>query len=397
MGRASNWSYKTGEKGRNRVRAFEDAKAGGIFLEFYERELGSPLARRIRISAQTRDRNSAKQQADKLAAAFGGAKSPAPELTLPLLFDIYLREVTPQKRQSKRKHDYRCAEMFTRFFGLTRKPSTLSRRDVDRFVVERRSGRMRPAGSRGPQPVGNRVIAYDLKWLLSVLNWAALAGDGKGGMLIERNWLRGLSLPREENPRRPVLSQVDYERLLGVADDIDWRCKLALIVAHETGHRISAIRQLRWSDVDFSNRRIRWQAENDKGEREHYTPLTDSALLGFDSVRRSHSSLGEAWVFPSPQDASKPCSRNLVRDWWYRLERRAGVVHRDRLGWHSLRRKFATELKHTSLKDLCALGGWKSAHTILLCYQHEDEATMRSALSGRKPLSIVRYGEKPTV
>ncbi len=55
-------------------------------------------------------------------------------------------------------------------------------------------------------------------------------------------------------------------------------------------------------------------------------------------------------------------------------------------GWHSLRRKFATELKHTPLKDLCYLGGWKEPQTVLKCYQRPDESTMREALEGRKPL-----------
>jgi hypothetical protein len=45
----------------------------------------------------------------------------------------------------------------------------------------------------------------------------------------------------------------------------------------------------------------------------------------------------------------------------------------------SLRRKFATEMKATSLKDLCALGGWKDHDTILKCYQQPDAETMRGA------------------
>jgi hypothetical protein len=35
--------------------------------------------------------------------------------------------------------------------------------------------------------VGDRVIAYDLKWLLAVFNWATVAGNGQGGALLERN------------------------------------------------------------------------------------------------------------------------------------------------------------------------------------------------------------------
>jgi hypothetical protein len=56
------------------------------------------------------------------------------------------------------------------------------------------------------------------------------------------------------------------------------------------------------------------------------------------------------------------------------------------LGWHALRRKFASELKDVPLRDLCELGGWKDPQTILKCYQQPDERTMRAALANRRPL-----------
>ena len=58
-------------------------------------------------------------------------------------------------------------------------------------------------------------------------------------------------MPREKNPTRVILSQAEYEALLRVSAEIDWRFRVALVLAHETGHRIGAIRQLRWSDVDM--------------------------------------------------------------------------------------------------------------------------------------------------
>ena len=82
-----------------------------------------------------------------------------------------------------------------------------------------------------------------------------------------------------------------------------------------------------------------------------------------------------SWVLPSIGDPSIPCD-----------ERLAGLPHEARVGWHSLRRKFASELKGIPLKDLCQLGGWKSAVTVLTCYQQPDDATMRRALEGRKRL-----------
>jgi hypothetical protein len=61
-------------------------------------------------------------------------------------------------------------------------------------------------------------------------------------------------------------------------------------------------------------------------------------------------------------------------------------VHEPGRGFHALRRKFATELKHIPLKDLCALAGWKTPQVVLTCYQTADETTMREALASRRQL-----------
>ncbi len=88
-------------------------------------------------------------------------------------------------------------------------------------------------------------------------------------------------------------------------------------------------------------------------------------------------------MFPAPGDASQPVSRHLMRDWWQRGEKQAKVLRAPGLGFHSLRRLFATEMKHIPLTDLCYLGGWKEPQTVLKCYQRPDEDTMRAALAGR--------------
>ena len=387
MAKKKNWSYTTGEKGRNRVRAFEDDKTGIILLEFYSRNLGATEPKRERVSTTHRDRALAKQQADQLAGQLSqNEPPPTKELTLRTLFDIYLREVTPGKGDSKRKHDHRCAEMFVAFLGAGRKPSTLNRRDWDRFVKERRSGNIAPAGVKELREVGARVVAYDLKWLLSVLNWATTSGDHRGGVLLERNPLRGLPVPKEESPRRPVLMQEQYDALLSVAGQVASDFRLALVLAHETGHRIGAVRMLRWSDLELERGTVRWRGENDKIGFEHTTYLSDVAKARLAEFRKARPAIGDAWIFPSPEDGSKPCSRHLVRDWWERGSKLAGLPQGQRLGWHSLRRKFATEMKQAPLKDLCQLGGWKSAQTVLTCYQQPDEVTQRQALATRSVL-----------
>src|SRR5205085_1076089 len=81
------------------------------------------------------------------------------------------------------------------------------------------------------------VVGHDLRFLNAVFNWATVAGDGKGGVLLERSPFKGFALPREESPRRPIVTEQQYQSLLGVASQVDPLFELALVIAHETGHR----------------------------------------------------------------------------------------------------------------------------------------------------------------
>lgn len=378
MGTASSWSYKAGEKGRNRVRAYR-RDSGIIYLEFYE------AGERKRISTGHRDAEKAKQQADELAARFATEDPDETEkITLGALFDRYLRERTPEKADSTQKHDRRCAELFGRYFGRGREAETLNRELWDRFIRERRSGAIDARGhevaEQEQESVGPRIVAKNLKLLRAVLNWGVQAD------LLDHNPCEGYPYPKEENPNRPVLSEERFQAMLRVASEVDWRFKLALILANETGHRIGSIRRLRWSDVDLSQGAVRWRGSEDKMRNEHLTPLTETADEALREARRKRPALGDTWVFPAPKDSSKPCSRHLMRDWWFQAEDAADLEHVKGLGWHGIRRKFATELKDASLKDLSALGGWKESRTVLECYQTTDLDALREAQARRQKL-----------
>ena len=88
-------------------------------------------------------------------------------------------------------------------------------------------------------------------------------------------------------------------------------------------------------------------------------------------------------VMPSPQNPSKGPSRHLMRDWCRRAEGMAGLEAKPGRGWHSLRRKFASDLIDQPLKVLSELGGWKEPATILKCYQHPDQKQLADALKAR--------------
>ena len=184
--------------------------------------------------------------------------------------------------------------MFLGCFGQNRDPATLSKRDWDRFIRARRAGRVGASG----RPVSDRTIEYDLKFLIAVFNWAAKSRDEHGRLLLDSNPLKGLKTPKEKNPVRVVLSEEEYQALLEVSRPVDWRFRVALVVAHETGHRIGAIRQLRWSDIDMEGGVVRWRAEHEKSGYEHRTPVTAEALAVFQEARKRNPETGTLWCYP---------------------------------------------------------------------------------------------------
>ncbi|WP_420447668.1 tyrosine-type recombinase/integrase [Candidatus Palauibacter sp.] len=376
----SRRSYSAGEWGRNRVRVFPDPKTGLFQIEWREN------GRRLTRSLGHRDWTRAKRQADEFAAGFaspdlnGEAEAAPAPLTLEKLFDIYGEEVTPSKTKRVRHRDRVGTRMFLDFLGRDRRPETLSQRDWDRFIRERRAGRIGPSG----KPVSNRTIELDLRFLIAVLNWATKSRDEEGRLLLVSNPLRGLRTPKEKNPSRVVLSEEEYHAMLGVSRQVDWRFHVAFVLAHETGHRIGAIRNLRWGDIDFEGREVRWRAEHEKTGYEHVTPMTDEAVATLEKARGSGAGTGNAPVLPSSRDATRGVQRASVFQWWRKAETLAGLEPKPRRGWHSLRRKFASDLMDLPLKVLCELGGWRDAQTVLRCYQRPDAGQLRTALEGRR-------------
>ena len=378
----SRRSYSAGEWGRNRVRIFPDPKTGIYQIEWREN------GRRLTRSLKHRDWARAKRQADEVAAGLavhepaGKAEAEPEPLTLGRLFEIYDEEVIPTKGNRSRLQNRAAMKMFLGCFGRDRKPETLSQRDWDRFIMARRAGRVGPSG----KPVADRTIEHDLTFLMTVLNWATRSRDEYGCLLLDRNPLKGLKKPKAKNPTRVVLTDEEYRALLGVSRQVGWKFRVALVLAHETGHRIGAIRQLRWPDINLEDGIIRWRAEHEKSGYEHRTPVTEEALAVLEEARARRTAGGDVPLLPSSKDPSVCPSRWMARAWWEKAERLAGLEPKRGRGWHSLRRKFASDLMDQPLKVLCELGGWKTAKTVLECYQRPDEAQLRRALASRSKI-----------
>ena len=380
-------TFSVGDRGRNRIRVFSRGERG-FYAEFSERPEGG--GKRIRLSLGTTEKEIAKAKAEKLAVelrANAEARARPVAFTLEKLFEL-IEGLSTEKGESKRKHDQRCMDMFRRYWGTNRVVSTLSVVDWNAFIRDRRNGVIAPMHAKKDKTVRNRVIEYDLRFLLSALRLATLTPDGKGGTLLVRNPLQGLPLPKEESPKRPTLTPEEFAKLRDAAPKVHPLFELAFVIAYATGHRMASIRKLRWSDIQLDQKRIRWRAENDKIGFEHITPLTDEVVILLATRQKSERAIGDAWVFPSPRDASKHCSREIIMQWWNRAEKLAKLAPVAKRGAHALRRMFASEMKDTPLKDLAYMGGWKSPQTLLTVYQQPDEETQRAALAKRRSVRV---------
>jgi integrase len=390
-----SWSYSTGEKGKNRVRVYE--KGAAIFIETFERDGPANDWKRRRVSLGRCDHEDAKVVADETAARIRRHEAPrASTLTLAALFDNwYLKEITPAKSTGKQRHDRTCAEMFCRCFGGKRHPKTLNVRDWQKFIRERRAGTLRPLsmdegdGEKKPiRAVSDLQLRYDLKFLMAVLNFATMARDDSDVPLLLNNPLKGLPYPADDTPRRPLLTDDSYQRMRKVASRVHPRFRTFLELLHETGHRAASVRTLRWSDVDLTKKAVSWKPEHDKIAFAHETPLTEAAVAVLMAERARQGTIGDAWVFPSDRDSTQPLPRHTANKWWRRAEKLAEIEHVRGTGYHSSRRKFASELKGTNLRDLAYMGGWKNPETVLTVYQQPEMEVQRDALEGRKKLAV---------
>lgn len=157
------------------------------------------------------------------------------------------------------------------------------------------------------------------------------------------------------------------------------KMEVALVIAEATGRRLSAIRHLRWEDLDLERGMIRWRAEADKKRRESVVPLPSRLV---NELRTFRTKLGAitGWVFARESDGSAPMDRHLFDKWLATAERHAQLPKLQGGLWHPYRRKWATERKHLSLKDVAAAGGWQDVETLLTSYQQPDHATLQAVM-----------------
>src|SRR5256884_1858397 len=400
-GKRGCWSLSLGVRGL-KVRAPQH-KPGGTLQRVFR------AGRRVRYaSLRTTDRHEARRLAIEFIRELAKKSKPAPAepLTLERLWNRYQQEAPSYRGNLERTRRQKQTDVRLLIAGLgaTKRVEHLTKNDVERYVAMRRSGHGWPDG-RKTKSVRARTIQGEVKQLRQMIYWAMSERLPDGSWLLENNPLRGVKLPKEEDPRRPIATYDRFLKLRAAAEEMSvtasqergrqrWkRWELALVLAEASGARIGAISGLRWSDISFDPPEIKFRAEFDKRGRDRVVPIPEALAEELRSFKVKFAAVGDGWLFPcAEKDDHWP--REVFGELFSRVERHAGLPHLKGGQFHPFRRKWATERKNMSLVDVMAAGGWRDAQTLHSCYQLATTDGMLEVMSTPVKLRDRKVGSK---
>lgn len=386
------------------TRAIEEA---GVTVRIYERSAGGVLQREVwtdgrrdRASLGHTDRQLAEQQARTLAQRIAELRfaGQGARVTLGQLTSLHELHRVPLLSAERQRTVRGQVALLVAHFGRAFVVEELSQHDVDRYVQARQTGRVKSPRHRGPgEGVRAGTIRNELHLLGAMLKW------GRGHRVHRRRLLtldplEGLRLPAEKNMRRPIATEDRFRLTLAKADQVDpmGRFRTLLILARHTGRRISAMCQLRASDVLLSQAAmqralgaagmdlahadqwphgaIRWPETTDKLGFETVAPISREARAALELYLTEHPRVGDAPLFPATGDDAAAVHKVLAGYWLKRAEVLAGLPKMERGAWHAFRRLWASERRHLPAQDTAAAGGWRSLAVMRTAYQHADAA-----------------------
>ncbi len=337
--------------------------------------------------------------------AAGDHTTPAAPLTLGVLWRRFRTECRAFKDNKKRGQDEAgiCAEFLLAYFGEGCEVHDLTADDQAAYTAARRAGGIVRQGKEPSEPVRARAADADLVLLHQMLRWATVRVNG--ARLLDTNPLAGVPREREENPLRPMATVERYEATLAKVHELQaaaadessarqrWiKLELALVLAEATGRRLGSIRQLRWDDIEWEHRTIRWRFDTDKRGHESVVAAPEALIDTLWQFKGKLSAVG-GWCFPAERNPDLPIRADLLKQWLRKVEKKAELPKLRGGLWHPYRRMWATARKHLPIVDVAAAGGWRDTDTMLRCYQQPTNDAMLAVMSGGRPVhdaAIVR-------
>jgi len=420
--KATSWFF--GRMGVDRVRIFKHAKSGVFHVEWYEVDERGQRRARTQSTGTTRIKDAqafaskkssalregqptdgeslpnalptkytgASESIDHAPAEMPVADAPAASGEEPLYMSVLFDKYEEAKRAiGKHRTVYtrtaaRLCAWFDRLHEANPKQQprqTVEALDEDfiaTYIFHRGKGYLVLDGKQ-LAPVRSRVLEEELGILRAALRWAVRRKLSNGARLLREMPVLTWDIPKELNPRRPMLDPAEYRRMIDLAWGLEPRLFVVMVVGADTGHRLSSIRQLHWTDINWSSKTICWQGANEKNGFDHETPVHDATI---DVLRRYAERCGGASKGPLfPGSKGTPLSRREFYKWWEALRQAAGLSCGTGVAFHAFRRQLASDLATASLSVVQALGGWKDPHTVVQAYQQPSVVQQRAVLTQR--------------
>lgn len=399
--KGGRWSYTAGHPPHT-VRVYERKGSPNLYVAVWDPAARGGRGGEVKRSLKHGDREKAKAYADELAPKLReGADDVGGEgSTVERVFSLYRRHRVPDKSEAVQAGDRRRMGRWRRRLGPDFDLSKLSRREWDRYRRKRASGAMDARGRDVPReedhrPVGARTVEKDLRFLRSVCRWALDFRDEHGRMLLARDPTRGLEIPRERNPKRPIATHDRVDAIRehyrtptmrlergGRREKVESYLPELFEVVVGTGRRISAVCSLRFEDLDLDRTAetphgaIVWPADTDKMGKRWRCPISARVREALDAAIRKRRRVGPGPLFPSPGNPDEPVRYEEASAWLREAENLAGLEPLDGGLWHPFRRLWATSRKDLPDVDVAKAGGWASLQALQQAYQQPDDATM---------------------
>jgi len=222
----------------------------------------------------------------------------------------------------------------------------------------------------------------------SFFQYAALLAPSHGGLIQ-----RVLAIPSKRYDRTPIafLTGAEIDVLLAVPDQQTWagrRDRTLMLVAVQTGLRVSALTGLCWQDVSFGTGAH--VSGEGKSRKTRCTPLRKDAITALRAWQHELQSPPQDPVFPSAR--GRRLSRDSVA---YRLAQHMGAARHQcpslegkRVSPHVLRHSAAMALLHSGV-DSAVIAMWlghESIDTIQMSL-HASLALKQQALDKTTPVN----------
>jgi len=303
---------------------FRRKKRDGSYYEEWQAAICLPDGKRVTKSLKTSSKREALKRAARIEAEILerqlDGKLKGESMTVSQLLDMYVEHHSKPNKASW-KNDVYCSNNLNPRLGNL-KLTKLTPLHLASYVKIRRS----------EEDVTNTTIHHDLRVLRHAFNKALM----EWGLVRETPFAR-FKLPKENPARERFLSS---EEIVKMMKELPEPMKPVVIMALNTGLRLSNIIFMQWKWIDFENGIITIPAESHKNRKTHKVAMNETVFSLLKEIRKNRGKVVnlESANFVFLHDQGKPYSKNTAGRAFARAAKRAKLD----VTFHDLRRTFST-------------------------------------------------------